>query len=443
MIARHNNSLLYQHIKWKSLTKYIDKLKSRKHKAFFQELHIYILQNDLVNFPLLILSSYKYYISDIDSQLNSFELGYIIYCFSSIRYLDISFFYYYRNILDLKLFNFVKCFVERVHHRLIFLSFQTYSNYLKYLCSIFYCSSYKQDINLQKHESLLNLDLNSFINLGSLSVFFNKVYIDNDLVQYLLKFFDISTFGRLLTSLSLKQNSLFLKKNKLFSKLQEIVKLQLTYELLNLLSRFYIFQYLQIRVVFFDENIEILLLHDPALTKRIAYFLFGNGFIPKMVKSFREASFVKGLFMKFSFYSMDYGVYPFYFIAKPSLYSQFVLMKQVSLIVHKINRQSLFVLNIRLNMLFVLWLSHYKILGKRLIYLLDYLIDLKLRYYYMHYSYFDIKLFQKPFFNRTIVKQRIYFYLSIYSRKYKKCYILFKLLWVADFKCYMNLREAV
>ena len=194
---------------------------------------------------------------------------------------------------------------------------------------------------------------------------------------------------------------------------------------------------------FFDENIEILLLYNTALTKKLAYLLFDNGFLTKMVKNFREVSFVQGLLTKFFFYSMEYRVYPFYFIAKPSLYSQFIFLKQVSLIIHKINRQSLFVINIRLNMLFVLWLSHYKMLAKRVVYLLDYLIDLKLRYYYMNYSYFDIKLFQKLFPSRTIVKQRIYFYSSIYSRKYKKCYSLLKLLWVLDFKCHMNLREAI
>ena len=450
MITRHHNSLLYQNIKWECVAKYIDKLKSRKYKAFIQEFHIYTFQNYLVNFPLLMLSSCKYYICDIGNQLNSFELGYILYCFSSIRHLDISFFYYYRNSFDHKLFNFVKYLVRRIHYLLIFLSFQLYSNYLKYICNTFYGSFYnfdnsfyRQDIESQKYESILILELKSLVNFVSLSIFFNKIYLDKDLVKCMLNFFDVSTFSRLLTNLNIKNNFLFLEKNKLFRKLQEVVMLQLIYEISSLFYRAYNFQYIQFKVVFFDKNSEILLFCNTALTKKVAYLLFGNGFLTKIVKNFREMSLVKGLFTRFFFYSMDYWVYPFYSIVKPSLYSQFIFIKQVSLVIHKINRQSLFVVNIRLNMLFVLWLAQHKILGKRIIYLLDYLIDLKLRYYYINYSYFDIKLFQRPSFSRVIVRKRTYFYSNIYSRNYKKCYGLFKLLWGLDFKCYMNLREAI
>ena len=450
MIARYRNPLFYQNIKWECVAKYIDKLKSRKYKTFIQKFHIYNFQNDLVNFPLLILSSYKSYIRDINNQLNSFELGYTLYCFSSIRYLDTSFFYYYRNSSALTLFNFFKYLVVRNHYLLIFLSFQAYGNYLNYICNTFYGSFYnvdnsfyKQYIQLQKYESLLILELKSLINFASLSIFFNKIYFDKDLVKHILNFFDVSTFSRLLTNLNIKNNFLFLEKNKLFRKLQEVVMLQLTYEISSILYRVYNFQYIQFKVVFVDKKDEVLLLYNTASIERIAYLLFGSGFLIKMVKNFREVSLVKGLFTRSFFYSIENWVYPFYFIVQPSLYSQFIFIKKVSLIIHKINRQSLFVINIRLNMLFVLWLSQYKRLNKKVIYLLDYLIDLKLRYYYINYSYFDIKLFQRSSFSRIIVRKRIYFYSNIYSRSYKKCYGLFKLLWGLDFKCYMNLREAI
>jgi len=450
MIARHNNSLLYQNIQWKCVTKYIDKLKSRKYKAFIQKFHIYNSQNHLVNLPLLTLSSYKYYVRDIDNQLNSFELGYILYCFSCIRHLDVSFFYYYRNSFAPKIFYFIKYLVRRNYYLLIFLSFQVYSNYLKYICNTFYGSFYnfdnsfyKQDIQSQKYENLLILELKSLINFASLSIFFNKIYFDKDLVKCILNFFDVSTFSRLLTNLNIKNNFLFLEKNKLFRKLQEVVMLQLAYEISSLLHRSYKFQCIQFKVVFVDKKSEILLFYDTALKEKVAYLLFSNGFLTRMVKNSREVSLVKGLFTRFSFYSMESRVYPFYFIVQPSLYSQFIFIKEVSLIIHKFNRQSLFIINIRLNMLFVLWLSQHKILGKKVLYLLDYLIDLKLRYYYIKYSYFDIELFQRPSFSRIILRKRICFYLNIYSRNYKKCYGLFKLLWGLDFKCYMNLREAI
>ena len=450
MIIRHNKLLFYQNIKWRNLAKYSDKLKSREYKAFIQKNHIYNIQNYSVNFPLLVLSSCQYFLCDINSQVNSFELGYILYCFSSICCVDISFFYYYRNSFNLKSFNFIKSLVFQTHYLLIFLSFQVYGSYLRYLCNTFYCSYYngdnffyKQDIELQKYEIALILDLKYLVSYLSLSRFFNKIYYDRDLVKYILNILNIKTFNKLLITLIIGTNQVSIYKSKLFRKLQEVVILQLIYELSSLLYRSYQLQSIKFQVIVFDKNSEILLFHNKVLKRRLDYCLLCSGVLKNIKKELLRGSLLNGIFTRSSFYSIESFFYPFNFIFKPSLYSQFILMKCVSFILHKLNRQSLFVINIRLNMLIVVWLSQYKMLSKRVLYLLDYLIDLRLRYYFMYPSYLLIKLSRESGFDQTILRKNNYFCTSIYSKKYRKYYSPIKLLWDKYFKCYISLREAI
>ena len=447
MIVRHDNSLLYHNIEWRHLAQYYDKLKSREYKAFIQKCHIHNMQNYFVNFPLLLLSSCQYSLFDINSQVNSFELGYILYCLRFIRCVDISFFYYYRNSFNLKLFNFIKYLVFQTHYLLIFLSFQVYSSYLRYLCNTFYCSCYnfdnffyKQYIESQKYETVLILDLKYLVSRVSLSRFFNKIYYDKDLVKYLLDILNIKIFNRLLVSLTIGTNKISIYKSKLFRKLQEVVMLQLIYELSSLL---YKFQNIKSQIVVFDKNNEILLFHNKALKRRLDSCLLYSGVLKNRKEEFFRGSLLNGIFTRSSFYLIESSSYPFNFIFKPSLYSQFILMKHVSFIIHKLDAQSLFVINIRLNMLFVVWLSQYKTLSTRVSYLLDYLIDLKLRYCFMYHSYFLIKFFKEHYFDQTILMKKNYFCTSIYNKKYRKYYSPIKLLWGKYFKCYINLREAV
>nr|YP_009502128.1 photochlorophyllide reductase subunit B [Porolithon onkodes]ASB29730.1 photochlorophyllide reductase subunit B [Porolithon onkodes] len=450
MIVRHNNLLLYQDIKWRHLAKYIDKLKSREYKAFIQKYHIYNIQNYFVNFPLLVLSSSQSSLCDINSQINSFELGYILYCFTSIRCVDISFFYYYRNIFNIKIFTFIKYLVFQAHYLLIFLSCQIYGSYIRYLCKTFYGSHYnfdnsfyKQYIELQKYERFLVLDLRYLVDYLSLSRFFNKMYNDKCLVKYILNILDIKTFDRLLISLHVGTNKISIYQSKLLRKLQEVVMLQLIYELSSLLYRSYKLQNIKLQIVVFDKNNEIIFFYNKALERRLNYFLLCGGVFKNIKEELIRGSLLNGIFTRSSFYSIESFSYPFNFIFKPSLYNQFILMKYVSLIIHKLDIQSSFVINIRLNMLLVVWLSQYKRLSKRVLYLLDYLIDLKLRYYLMYSSHFLIKLSQKSYLDQTILRRKNYFCTSLYNKKYRKYYSPIKLLWDKYFKCYINLREAV
>lgn len=447
MIKRHSKAFFYQNINWQKLDQYIGKLKSRKNEMLFQNFNFCTFQNYLVNFPLLILSVCRNYIYDTNSNLNDFELGYLLYSFSTVRYIDVSFYYYYRNSCNLQLIKSFQYLVFKAHYLLIFLSLQLYSNAIKYISNLYYYSRYnsiyKKFIELKNYEKILFLDFKSIINSLSLSIFLYKVFSDKDIVKCVLKFFDNSFFSEILICSLIESSNRLMYTNGLFKKLQEVVIFQLIYELSSLLSRSYYSQSVALKVIFFENYREILLVYNVILKNKVIASLLTNGFLQNKQKSLRQDFLVKGIFAKSCFYSIDYQSHCFAFILKPSLYSQFLLMKNISSIFYNFDTQPLFLINIRLNMLILLWLSQYTTLTNKILYFLDYLIYLKLRSYYQNRSSFMIEIPRKKHNMPIFKREKNYCFTNICSRTYYKFYSPIKLLWGIYLKYYTNLRGAV
>ena len=447
MIKRHSNVFLYQNIRWQQLAQYIGKLKSRKNKILLKDFNFYTFQNYLVNFSLLTLSVCRHYVYHTSSNINNFELGYLLYSFSTVRCIDVSFYYYYRNSFNLQLIKSFQYLVFKVHYLLIFLSLQLHSNVIKCTSNSYYYPRYnsidKKFIELKNYEKVLLLDFKNIVNSSSLSIFLCKVFSDKDIVKCVLNFFDQSFFREALIYLLIESSNILIYKNQLFKKLQEVLIFQLIYELSSLLSRSYHFRSSTLKVILSENYREILLVYSMILKNKVISLLLTNGFFQNRQESFRQDFLIKGIFAKTCFYSIDYQSYYFSFILKPSLYSQFLLMKNVSFIFYKFNTQSLFLKNIRLNMLILSWLSQYTILTNKTLYLLDYLIHLKLRFYYQNFSYFMIEIPRKKHNDFIFKKEKNYFFINVYSRTYHKFYLPIKLLWGMYLKCYTNLRGAV
>lgn len=446
MIKRKSKAFFYQNINWQKLDQYIGKLKSRKNEMLFKDFNFCTFQNYLVNFPLLILSVCKNYLHKTNSNINDFELGYLLYSFSTVRYTDISFYYYYRNSCNLQLIKSFQYLVFKARYLLIFLSLQLHSNAIKYISNSYYYSRHnsisKKFIELKNYERVLFLDFKSIINSLSLSIFLYKVFSDKDIVKRVLKFFDYSFFNEVLICSLIESSNRLMYTNKLFKKLQEAVIFQLIYELSSLLSRSYYSQSVTSKVIVFENDCEILVVYSVTLKNEVISSLLTSGFIQNQQKSLKQDLLVKGIFAKACFYSIDYQSHCFSFMLKPSLYSQFFLMKNISSIFYNFNTQPLFLVNIRLNMLILLWLSQYTLTNK-ILYFLDYLIYLKLRFYYQNFSNCIIEIPRKKYKIPILRREKNYLFTNIYSRAYYKFYLPIKLLWGIYLKYYINLRGAV
>jgi len=456
LISRNHKSLVWQYINWEKVVQYIDSLKSRKYKAFVQKSHVinYRLQSSFINSPLVILFAFKQSIDSLNIKLNTFELGYILFCISKVLYLDIGFLYYYRNIYDIQLIKVIRYLVAKVHYLVIFWSIQIYANYLRYLCHLSYYRFYNTndviDIiksQVTRYQHVLLLDLKYSINYFSLLTFLNKMSVDKNICQFLLKFLHVGYFNNLTAYVNIKSNNLFIKKNILFKQLLDIFVLQLCYEMSIVFSKYFDIKNNLNKIICINEGSLLLILSQDAdqlikFKKKLLHLLFFNGFIVKLDKRIARKYISQGISTSLFCISIKKEVYPFYFFIKPSLRNQFTFMKQVSLILYNLRSRPSFLLNIRLNMLILLWSNTYlKQSVNKIFYLLDYLISLKLRYsskYRRYYSCskvkFSKKILHSQLLSYVLKKTYIYMFTTIYSQKYYKYYFAVKLLWISNLK---------
>lgn len=465
MISRNYKSLIWQYIDWEKIIRYIDSLKSKKYKAFVQKASV--INNKLykffINSPTVILLAFKYSVSDLNVELSTFELGYLLFCLSNIFYLDISFFYYYKNIHNINLGKAIRYLVARVHYFVLLWSLESYSNYLRYVCHSSYYQFYKvnRPLYINKYKTArynyaLLFDFKYCISYFSLLTLLGKIYTDKNIIQFLLKFFTSGYFNHLAGCLNIRNNYIFMKKNKLFKKLLEVFVLQIFYEVSVVLSHSLYAEYsLNKMTCISDFNWLLVLCQDNYelinLRKKIFSFLLFNGIMVKPNEGKEYKYISHGISTSLLSIYIQSQSYPFYFVIKPSLYNQLVLMKQVSWILHKSKSISFFLLSIRFNMLILLWSSTYlRLSADKIFYLLDYLIVLKLRCFRKYCKYFFVSLikFSKKTVNNQglsylLKRSHIYMFNNLHSKEYYKYYFLVRLLWVYNLKCKVSLREAV
>lgn len=172
-------------------------------------------------------------------------------------------------------------------------------------------------------------------------------------------------------------------------------------------------------------------------------FFLCNGSEMEYNQKIYPVSLLKGIDYNKIFISNSRNSYPFYYVVRPSLYNQFNLIKQVSIILRQSKSQPLFLLIIRLNMLLLVWSSNYFNQPiKKIFYLIDYLINLKLRLYIKRTAskYFLTISFSNHnlsvcYSNYLLSKKHHIISVIVKNSKLYKCYFLMKLCWLYKLKC--------
>jgi len=459
MISRNYQKLVWQCIKWHNIIKYIDTLKSRIYEAFLYRYmpEVYKQQSIFIISPLVITWAFKKIILSNSVFLNSFEIGYCIFCLSRINVLDISFFDYYTEDCSIDRISAITTFIRKIKHLIIIWSLEPYYNYLLYLNNIsniqFYnLKSFNYRINdrfIYKYS--VSFDLISYIPYLYLYVLLDKLYLNQSIKLYLFEFLDLGVFIDLIFYLDIYSSS------SLFTKLLEIIILQLSYEISIMLSNFYTYRHSISKTIFINDKFSLVIFSKDneeikRIRKKFLNILLFNGIFIKKKPEIQNISLFNGFNLNGLFISNNYQVYPFNFMIRPSLYSQLLLMKQLSSILIQSISKPLFLLTIRLNMLLLLWSINYTVkLMSRIFYLLDYLIVIKFSVFIkkkklnLHFCNLRIYNRDKIYINDNYEIEVFYkfIFVPLNNYEYFNYYILVKLFWLYRLKFSINLREAI
>ena len=462
MIVREQKLLVSQYINWKKITEYIDGLKSREYNAFFQQRCVanYKIPIVLINSPIVILLSCQSNIENLKFNLYAFELGYILFCMSNVVNLDISFFYYYRNSYHIFACKLVYDLIIKACYQLTFWYLKLYTLYLRYICSIYHLQlckindsfSITKENLVSKYYYVFFIDIKKYVSYFTILTFLRKVSIYRGVKTFLLKFLSEPVFINLMFYLNDKNNDLFLSKNILFRKLLELFVLQIIYEV-SIILKYSTdsFNNTGEIICLYDYNILLMLCQDSSrlfsLNAKFSHLFICYNIKNKIDEQYSFQYLLKGIVTNLFILSLKYKAYPFYFVIKPSLNYQFLLMKRITSIIRISKSKPLFILNIRLNMLILLWSKIYLTQSiDKIFYLLDYLIGIKLKVdnkYYRNDLLFEVGLNKYIFCKTYIYSIGRHFLTVIYNKKYCKFYFIVKLLWLSKLKCNINLREAI
>ena len=396
MIYRDYQSLFHQYADLYNAAKYIDDLKSRIYKAFFQKslLKVNLSQSSFVNSPLALMISVKQVLENISLQASCFEIGYLMFCLSHDYLLDTSFYYYYQEEPGCNTVVFIERSVEKVKYFVVSLLFDSYYDYL---CSskdssIFYCSYsdilYIFERSQANNQTILCLNLEPFFAYVNLSMFIDRLLLNISAKSYLRYRLSDGAFNSLIYYLGFSFSYVVLSKKppRAFCKLVNIILLHAFREILIVsgIVRDSRLTKAPINIVFFGLTIFIFSCHSflsESLLKILGEFLQFNG-----VDMQRRSTAFSSLFARVNLSSglaLSTGqYYHAQTIIQPSLYGQLVLMQRTSLAISRSMSQPLFLSIIRLNMLLFSWLSF--IANNRQIKslcIIDYLISLKVRYF--------------------------------------------------------------
>jgi len=465
VIARNTKKLVWQYIEWHNVIKYIDNLKSRIYKAFLLRYtpEIYLQQSIFINSQLVIVLAIKKSMAKNSLVFNSFELGYFIFCLSNKNCLDISFYHYYQEYYSCHKIFVVKYFVRKIKHLIAIWCLEPYYNYLLYLNNLYGIQFYNlNNFNYRRNDKLihkyyLSFDLSSYILAMSIYVLLNKLYLHKNIKKYLLEFLSLGIFADVIFYLDLYTSSIFLYQDSysIIYKLLEIFILQLSYEISVLVFSFYSYEYIMSQLTFINYRLNLIMISKDIkkvkrIRKKILDLLLFNGIYVINKLEAQTISLFKGMNINLLSISTNYKTYPFYFIIRPSLYSQFLLMKNLSSILMESVSKPLFILVIRLNMFLFFWSINYINQPiQKIVYLIDYLITLKLRLFIkkkkLNFHIRNLGLAIKKDLcleNNQIYIDRI-ICIALSNSGYFNYYLVVKIFWLYRLKCNISLREAV
>lgn len=462
MITRNNQKLVWQYFDKFNFIKYIDSLKVRIYKGFLSRYlpEVYKRQFIFTTSPLVIIYALKKSIINSKVNLSSFEFGYIILCLSRGIVLDLSAFNYYNASFSKNKISRIKYLIQKAQHLILIWCLEPYYNYLICLNESFN----KQFYNLNKYNQKLNyeligkyyifFDLRLYFHHLSLSILLNKLYLNSVIKVYLLKFLQMEKFLNL--SLHLDISSIYIPFPNiclnLTFKILEIFILQICYELFIMLSNFSLHRKINYKVLCISEKFTLIFFCDniiKILRKNFLNFLLFQGIKIKKYKEKLPISLFDSCDFNLLLLLNNYQIYPFYLVIKPSLYSQFFLIKQFSVILFQSASKPLFLLCIRLNMLLFSWSNNYlRQNSKKIFYMIDYLLNLKLRLFMKKTIYKGSFCKVDIYYRANIINNSKYVLFNsictrINNRKYFIYYLIIKLFWLYQLKFNINLREAI
>ena len=396
MICRDHQSLFYQYIDFSNVAKYIDDLKSRMYKAFFEKslLKVNLSQSSFANSPLALIISVKQVLKNISLQASCFEIGYLIFCLSRDYLLDTSFYYYYQEEPGCNMAIFIERSVEKVKYFVVSLLFDSYYDYL---CSskdsLILCCSYSDILSVLErsqanNQTILCLNLEPSFAYINLSILIDRLLLDISAKSYLRYHLRNGAFNSLIYYLGLSFSYAILSKNppRAFRKLINIVLLHVFHEILTASGIVCDLRLIKtpINIAHFGLTIFIFSCHSflsESLLKILEEFLQFNGVYMQrgliaFSSLFARVNLSSGFALSTSQYCHTQA------ISQPSLYAQLVLMQRISSAISRSMSQPLFLSIIRLNMLLFSWLSF--VASNRptkSLCIIDYLISLKVRYF--------------------------------------------------------------
>lgn len=455
-LSRSLHVLVWQDIDWKILTQYVDNLKSRIYKLSIQKSYekTYNLQYFLVNSPLVKLIAFKKVIESYFHiiNLNSFELGYLIYYLNLDSKLNISILVNYCKGNFFSSNEKIQLMIDKVKNLMVIWSIEPYLNHLYYLNNFSSCRYYskKTCINIKNPFYLysLNLNLFSLFYYIDLSAFVSRMNIQSIIKRYIYQFLDEGIFTLMMDSLDQYLKFSVLRKQEIsfFNKIIDIFMLNICYETEILLRSYSNFQLSALKdfmiinsesdlAVTCDDSYQLNLWQQVFLD-----ILLSNGVEIKKKRYMKKVSLLEGLSFNNDFMVVSVYSNLVYLTIKPSLYGQFILLKQISVIITKSKSKALFLLIVRLNMLLLSWSTLYRNQSARKIFsLLDYLIYLKLKSFIVnqHSNWSNQKIKFKYFpkflycFNAVDINTNWIFSASISNMSYYKLHFSIKLSWFA------------
>lgn len=452
-LSRNLSVLVFQHIDWQILIQYVDNLKSRIYKASTQKSYenIYNAQLGLINSPLVrlvalkqVLDSYYHSVS-----LNSFQLGYLVSYFSLRSALDCTVLTCYNSNRILKSNRKIQLLIDKVKNLIMIWSIEPYQDYLSYLNKLSISSYYNQynsfDIRNRVYSYTVNINLISLFYYLDLSIFINRMYFFDCIKEHIYKFLDKGSFIILRNFLDSYVELSILRKQTwgLFNKLVDVFMLSICYEIDLLLRSYANFQLsVSKNILIIRQASNLFVVCEDSTQLKLWYQVFLDILLSSGVK-LKEKKYIKimPLFQNISLrtYLMAINLWcPLQIIVKPSLYYQFILLKQVTTIIA--NPRSLLLLIIRLNMLLLSWSNLYRNQQiTKLFIFLDYLIYLKIRSFLVNYhsnwsnqkiklKYFPQRLY---YFDHIETKTNWVFSSKVIGAEYYKLYFSIKLSWLA------------
>lgn len=459
MISRKSQYVVPQCFDLQDAIKYIDDLKSRIYKAFFEKSRTQAdcIQLFCIKSSLVTAIACSKCIRRAGFSARFFELGYLVFCLSNNFYVDATFYRYYSEGCAVDTIDLLKFLINKTKQLVLIWCIEPYQRYLLYKSDLLCChfgtadslGSYVDDKTML-YKYALSLNLRSCFSYLYLCALINRLPMQEKIKRYLLEFLDRGIFTYSISCLNLSFDYIvFAKKNKgLACKLLNIFALCTSIEIYTMLDALHAADGSMdaIALIFCDSA--ILVLHQDSLLiqasiRELKSFLLFNG-----VKS-KDGSFIALSLLRKNSINLEFTMehnrfYSLFFATRPSLHSQFALIQQISLMLYCSTSQPLFLLIIRLNKLLLLWSNIYvAYTASKTFYLIDYLICLKLKLFAKKrgFALHNLKALvytKQQYFGHainSIFRSNCLMFVIISSNDFYKYYSFTRVFWIYKTKC--------